>query len=151
MYLFGGWNATATWIEVWNEFKLTDHSLLRKEFNHNSPTWYNIYHTVCQSFSALVKISCARAPAHTLYKIALALITDERSLIFCPLQNKKKLETLIENLHQNNALPLESSMAEMAVQGLLEFWPCNSVNNPNFGLPIVNVCISVMQSLMYFL
>ena len=28
-------------------------------------------------------------------------------------------------------------MAEMAVQGLLEFWPCKSVNNPNFGLPIV--------------
>ena len=27
-------------------------------------------------------------------------------------------------------------MAEMAVQGLLEFWPCKSVNNPNFGLPI---------------
>ena len=29
-------------------------------------------------------------------------------------------------------------MAEMAVQGLLEFWPCKSVNNPNFGLPIVS-------------
>ena len=29
-------------------------------------------------------------------------------------------------------------MAEMAVQGLLEFWPCKSVNNPNFGLPIEN-------------
>ena len=27
-------------------------------------------------------------------------------------------------------------MAEIAVQGLLEFWPCKSVNNPNFGLPI---------------
>ena len=27
-------------------------------------------------------------------------------------------------------------MAEMAVQGLFEFWPCKSVNNPNFGLPI---------------
>ena len=27
-------------------------------------------------------------------------------------------------------------MAEMAVQGLLEFWPFKSVNNPNFGLPI---------------
>ena len=26
-------------------------------------------------------------------------------------------------------------MAEMAVEGLLEFWPCKSVNNPNFGLP----------------
>ena len=42
----------------------------------------------------------------------------------------------IENLNQNTARPLESSMAEMAVQGLLEFWPCKSVNNPNFGLPI---------------
>ena len=30
-------------------------------------------------------------------------------------------------------------MAEMAVQGLLEFWPCKSVNNPNFGLPIENL------------
>ena len=29
-------------------------------------------------------------------------------------------------------------MAEMAVQGLLEFWPCKSVNNQNFGLPIAN-------------
>ena len=29
-----------------------------------------------------------------------------------------------------------AEMAEMAVQGLLEFWPCKSVNNPNFGLPI---------------
>ena len=28
-------------------------------------------------------------------------------------------------------------MAEMAVQGLVEFWPCKGVNNPNFGLPIV--------------
>ena len=26
-------------------------------------------------------------------------------------------------------------MAEMAVQGLLEFLPCKSVNNLNFGLP----------------
>ena len=42
----------------------------------------------------------------------------------------------IDNLNQNNARPLGSSMAEMAVQGLLEFWPCKSVNNPNFGLPI---------------
>ena len=38
----------------------------------------------------------------------------------------------IENLNQNKC----STMAEMAVQGLLEFWPCKSVNNPNFGLPI---------------
>ena len=29
-------------------------------------------------------------------------------------------------------------MAETAVQGLLEFWPCKSVNNPNFWLPIPN-------------
>ena len=43
---------------------------------------------------------------------------------------------VIENLNQNNARPLESSMAEMAVQGLLEFWPCKIVNNPNFGLLI---------------
>ena len=28
-------------------------------------------------------------------------------------------------------------MAEIAVQGLLEFWPCKSENNPNFGLPIM--------------
>ena len=30
-------------------------------------------------------------------------------------------------------------MAEMAVQGLLEFWPCKSVNNPNFELPITRL------------
>ena len=37
---------------------------------------------------------------------------------------------------KQNVRPLESSMVEMAVQGLLEFWPFKSVNNPNFGLPI---------------
>ena len=42
-------------------------------------------------------------------------------------------ETTIATYRQ----PEGSSMAEMAVQGLLEFWPCKSVNNPNFGLPII--------------
>ena len=67
---------------------------------------------------------------------------------------------LIENLNQNNARPLDSSMAEMAVQGLLEFWPCKSVNNPNFGLPIKfnfqqiiqgnNLTFSVVLQILYY-
>ena len=42
-------------------------------------------------------------------------------------------------------------MAEMAVQGLLEFWPCKSVNNPNFGLPIAFtlVSFSLYQSIIF--
>ena len=42
----------------------------------------------------------------------------------------------IENLNQNNARPLESSMAEMAVQGLHEFWPCNSKQRNYFRFSI---------------
>ena len=34
----------------------------------------------------------------------------------------------IDNLNQNTTRPKGSSMAEMAVQGLLEFWPCKNVN-----------------------
>ena len=38
-------------------------------------------------------------------------------------------------------------MAEMAVQGLLEFWPCKSVNNPNFGLPILKSLLKIWNFL----
>ena len=76
-----------------------------------------------------------------LFVLAFLAIADsttkskKKGINLAILSNFRRCPGTIENLNQNNAR-VESSMAEMAVQGLLEFWPCKSVNNPNFGLPI---------------
>ena len=58
------------------------------------------------------------------------IIAFLQNFIFLKRLQEPAVETswTIENLNQNTARPWGSSMAEMAVQGLLEFWPCKSVN-----------------------